>query len=178
MFRRLASLHRLPSKTGSPASSVLSRRYDFLTSVSLLLVSLDSRYHTDSLSFLSRWTERIRGQPLGVGRPVTPARIHWGDGRTSQVPVRPPSYVCLVPATAVGSALPEHIQEANVVPTLSTMKTPTLMLSRLNSRAFGFAVYASQRRLPAHHARLVSGGWSCLTELACTHKVSKKDFAR
>ena len=73
MLRRLASLHRLPAGSGSPASTVLSRRYDFLSSVSRHSVSLDSRYRTDTLSFLSRWTERAGGQPLGVGHPVPPA---------------------------------------------------------------------------------------------------------
>lgn len=73
LFRRLASLHRLPAGSGSPASAVLSRRYDFLSSVSRHSVSLDSRYRTDALSFLSRWTERTTGQPLGVGHPVPPS---------------------------------------------------------------------------------------------------------
>ncbi len=75
LLRRLASLHRLPAGSGSPASTVLSRRYDFLSSVSRHSVSLDSRYRTDALSFLSRWTERNSGQLLGVGHPVTPAGI-------------------------------------------------------------------------------------------------------
>src|SRR3954453_12086021 len=33
------------------------------------------------------------------------------------------------------------------------------MISGLNRTAFGLAVYASQGRLPAHHARLASGCW-------------------
>jgi len=73
MLRRLAFLHRLPAGSGSPASTVLSRRYDFLSSISRPLVSLVSRYRTDGLSFLPRLTERTSRQPLGVGNPVTPA---------------------------------------------------------------------------------------------------------
>ena len=41
--------------------------------------------------------------------------------------------------------------------------TPTKGLSKLNSMAFGLAVYASQCGLPTPHARLASGRWSGAT---------------
>jgi hypothetical protein len=56
---------------------------------------------------------------------------------------------------------------ARTVPAKKRTKTPTHNpISRLNSMAFGLAVYASQCRLPKHHARLASGcrlrsaGWA------------------
>ncbi len=46
---------------------------------------------------------------------------------------------------------------------ISKAKAPTKGLSKLNSMAFGLAVYASQDGLPRHHARLASGRWSGAT---------------
>ena len=43
---------------------------------------------------------------------------------------------------------------------MTKTKAPTMVLSKLNSMAFGLAVYASQRRLPDDHARLASSCWS------------------
>ena len=45
----------------------------------------------------------------------------------------------------------------NKTPSDSTTKAPTTVLSRLNSMASRLAVYASQCRLPIHHARLAPG---------------------
>ena len=43
---------------------------------------------------------------------------------------------------------------------ISKAKAPTKGLSKLNSMAFGLAVYASPGSLPHHDARLASGCWS------------------
>ncbi len=48
----------------------------------------------------------------------------------------------------------------------SKAKAPTKGLSKLNSMAFGLAVYASQDGSPRHHARLASGRWSGVTARA------------
>ncbi len=45
----------------------------------------------------------------------------------------------------------------------TTAKAPTKGLSKLNSMAFGLAVYASPGSLPHHDARLASGRWSGAT---------------
>jgi hypothetical protein len=41
--------------------------------------------------------------------------------------------------------------------------SPRVVISGLNRTAFDLAVYASQGRLPTHHARLASGCWSSST---------------
>ena len=46
---------------------------------------------------------------------------------------------------------------------MTKTKAPTMVLSKLNSMAFGLAVYASQCGLPTSHARLASGRWSGAT---------------
>ncbi len=46
---------------------------------------------------------------------------------------------------------------------MTNAKAPTISLSKLNSMAFGLAVYASRCGLPQPHARLASGRWSGVT---------------
>ena len=55
-------------------------------------------------------------------------------------------------------------------------KAPTTSLSELNSMAFGLAVYASQDRLPDHHARLASSCWSDATGRAFHPQGSNERF--
>jgi len=47
---------------------------------------------------------------------------------------------------------------------ISKAKAPTKGLSKLNSMAFGLAVYASWSELPQYHAKLASSCWSGSTE--------------
>ena len=48
-FRRPASLHRVRAESRSPASTILSGRYDFLSPVSPPFVAFGWRYHTGRL---------------------------------------------------------------------------------------------------------------------------------
>jgi hypothetical protein len=58
-----------------------------------------------------------------------------------------------------------------------TAKAPARnRLSKLNNMAFRLAVYASQRRLPGHHARLAPRCWSTLLGGLSTRKVPLKGF--
>ena len=66
--------------------------------------------------------------------------------------------ICTCSSTPVGRTVPHQKRNARTVPAKKRTKTPTRNpISRLNSMAFGLAVYASQCRLPKHHARLASG---------------------
>jgi len=55
---------------------------------------------------------------------------------------------------------PRPLRCSSVALDISKAKAPTKGLSKLNSMAFGLAVYASQCELPTPHARLASGLWS------------------
>ena len=59
---------------------------------------------------------------------------------------------------------------------VGTAKALTIGLSKLNSMAFGLAVYASQAGLPRRHARLASGRWSGTTGRAFHPQDSTERF--
>ena len=85
-----------------------------------------------------------------------------GNHRLSQVSASPPLSIRLVLRPRSDQRF-RPIRNADVVPANGTAETPTLNLfSRLNSKAFGLLVYASQGGLLTHHATLSSGGWSTL----------------
>jgi hypothetical protein len=52
------------------------------------------------------------------------------------------------------------LRHSSVAPGMQKAKAPTNSLSELNSKAFGFAVYASWSELPQYHAKLASSCWS------------------
>ena len=64
-----------------------------------------------------------------------------------------------------------------MAPATGKTKAPArLPLSKLNSMAFGLAVYASQRWLPRRHARLASSRWSDVTGRAFHPQGSNERF--
>ena len=64
-----------------------------------------------------------------------------------------------------------------MAPDMTNTRTPTiLVISELNSMAFGLAVYASQCRLPRPHARLASSRWSDATGWAFHPQGSSERF--
>ena len=146
--RCLASHPPGPRGSSSPVSSVLSRHCDFLPSFPPRFVSFAWRYHgITHISLPPPLRAAASGQGLLPGIPVR--ECFRGDDRISQVPGEPrfpfahvlrprPAPVCL---TACGTS--------GVAPALRTTKAPTIRtISRLNSMAFGLAVYASRCRLP------------------------------
>ena len=112
----------------------------------------------------------------GVGHPVTPAGNPRGNDRTSQVPGEPRLSVCTCSVDAGRTACTRPLRCSSVALGMSTAKAPTKGISTLNSMAFGLAVYASQRRLPGHHARLASGRWSGATGRALHPQGSAEKF--
>ena len=83
-----------------------------------------------------------------------------GSNRISQVPGEPQSSVCHVPNRRRQDCLHQTIKCNSVALGHRKAKAPTNGLSTRNSMAFELAVYASQRGLPQHHARLTSSCWS------------------
>ncbi len=99
----------------------------------------------------------------GVGHPVLRPGYCRGDDRISQVPGEPQLSVCTCSIDSGRIACTRPLRCCNVALGISKAKAPTIGLSKLNSMAFGLAVYASQDGLPRHHARLASGRWSGAT---------------
>jgi hypothetical protein len=99
------------------------------------------------------------GRGPGVGHPVPPAGDCREGGGASQVPGEPPRTCPVlrprrdrVRQASCGAATRPSVR-------MTTSAPATLIISGLNSTARSLAVYASQCRLPGHHARLASGRW-------------------
>jgi len=156
--RRPASLPRVPGGASSPASTVLSGRYDFLPLLPPRFVAFAWRYHPSARVSPARgralpravfrsWSPGISGRDFCRWKRQDLLRS-WGTP------------IVLLPCspTPVG---PTHqaMQCVGAAPAVSTTKAPAFVLSRLNHTASALAVYASQAGSPRHHARLASGCW-------------------
>ena len=73
--RRPASLPRVLDGASSPASSVLSERYDFLPPISPRFVAFAWRYHSQRSCFARVRPSAVARGSLGVGHPVSPAGL-------------------------------------------------------------------------------------------------------
>ena len=71
--RRPASLPRVPDGASSPASTVLSGRYDFLPSIPRRFVSFAWRYHSSARVSPGERPSAAADGSSGVGHPVPPA---------------------------------------------------------------------------------------------------------
>jgi hypothetical protein len=159
MIRRLASLHWL-----QPGAVRQLRRYyqDAMTSCRSSRRPPLPLFGGTAVSLVAFAPQRTSA-PLkpGVGNPVSPAGMlprkrqelpsSWG---TSSVRLH------MFHSDSGGTAHTRPLQCSSVAPVISKAKAPTTGLSKLNSMAFGLAVYASQDGLPRHHAKLASGRWS------------------
>ncbi len=93
--RRPASLHQVPAGSGSPASAVLSGRYDSPWPVPPRFVAFAWRYHPctpDSLP--SVWRAAPTGRGVSQSAPVAPAALMGGDHGASHVPAEPQLHLC------------------------------------------------------------------------------------
>ena len=176
MIRRLASLHWLRAGGRSPASPVLSRRYDFPPSLPPHFVTFVWRY-LNAHSFCSL--------PSGTSVPLRA----WicSPGLSSRDLVEettgPPKFLenlngpfAMFQSDSGRTARTRPSRCGSVAPGRSTAKAPAKGLSRLNSMAFGLAVYASPDGLATHDARLASGRWSGSTGRASHPQGSKERF--
>ena len=113
----------------------------------------------------------------GIVLPVTLSG-HFGGGeeRASQVPGGPPVHMpCSLTPAGLQCSLPQSI---GVLPSvkLTTSAPATSTLSKLNCRAYGLPVYASQDRLPYHHATLGSSCRHAWLGGLLTHRVPMESF--
>src|SRR6266566_8239789 len=95
------------SGASSPASTVLSKHYDFLPPLPPRFVAFAWRYLSCTRSVRSSGG-RVRRKRPGVGHPVAPAGIYRGNDRSSQVPGEPRLSVCHVQSTPAGLIAPDH----------------------------------------------------------------------
>jgi hypothetical protein len=164
-----------PAGGGSPASTVLSRRYDFLPPIPPRFVAF-ARQYLGVHSFFSLLGGRVRRRgPELITRYLQPG-VCRGNGRISQVPGEPQSFVCTCSRDAGRTAVTRPLRCSSVAPVMPTARAPAKGLSALNSTASELAVYASQRRLPGRHARLASGRWSGATGRAFHPQGSAERF--
>ena len=103
------------SGASSPASAVLSKRYDFLPPIPPHFVAFAWRYLSVSLVvFAPRRTSAPPGP--GVGHPVSPAGSRRGNDRTSQVPGEPRLSVCTCSSDAGRTARTRPVHSAAAWP--------------------------------------------------------------
>lgn len=147
-----------PDRSSRLASVRVARRYHALLAadfVSPLVAASETR----GLELLIRYSGRNSavetiGPPKFLGNPDIHLLRFFDPGRTAR-------------------RLPERGRHA--APAKKTTKAPTYIpLSRLNCLASGLAVYASQQRLPARHARLASGCWLGFAEWTHTTGFQRK----
>jgi hypothetical protein len=166
-----------PGGTRSPASWVLSRRYDFLPPLPPRFVAFAWRYLGCTRSFRSATDE------------CAAAAWSWSPGssirdrprRRQDLPSswRTPIVRLHMFHTDAGrTAVTRPLQCRGVALGNRTAKAPARGLSTLNSMAFGLTVYASQCGLPRSHARLASGRWSGATGRAFHPQGSAERFLK
>src|SRR5262245_23570989 len=164
------------SGASSPASAVLSRRYDSLPPIPPHFVSFAWRYpRVHSFSSLPGGRVRRRGLELLTRSPVRElAEEEAGSPRFLGTPnVRSPCSV-----DAGGTADTRPLRWRSVAPGITKARAPTRGLSALNSMAFGLAVHASRCGLPAPRAGLASSRWSGSTGRVFHPQGSDERFQR
>ena len=113
----------------------------------------------------------------GVDYPVTPAGILPRRRQDLSSSWRTPNVRLHMFFDSGRTACTRPFRCSSMAPASATAKAPTrIVLSKLNSMAFGLAVYASQCRLPRPHARLASSRWSDATGRAFHPQGSDERF--
>ena len=135
--RRPASLPRVLDGASSPASTVLSGRYDFLPPVPPRFVSFAWRYHSQRSRFARTRPSAAAGGSPGVGHPVSPAgTLVSGNDRISYVPGEP--RLCSCPALRPRQDRRiRPLRCAGAAPAVSTTKAPALRTFEAQSHGFG-----------------------------------------
>ena len=165
------------SEASSPASTVLSRHYDFLPPIPPRFVAFAWQYLGCTRRIRSS-ADECRRQGLELVNPVSPA------GKSPRETTGAPKFLenlkivrlhmfsrlrqdCLHQTIEAPQHGPWHRNSEG---------SHENGLSKLNSMAFGLAVYASQGWLPRPHARLASGRWSGATGRAFHPQGSNERF--
>jgi hypothetical protein len=163
------------SGASSPASAVLSKRYDFLPPFSPHFVSFAWRYLEST-----RWFRSPADECTARAWSCSPGKPHRDCSRRRQD--LPSSWgisivrLHMFQSDAGRTAHTRPLRCSSVALGHRKAKAPTKGLSTLNSMAFGLAVYASQCGLLRHHARLASSCWSGSTGRAFHPQGSDERF--
>ena len=163
------------SGASSPASTVLSRRYDFLPPVPPRFVAFAWRYLGCTRSVRSSGG-RVRRRGLELVTRWLPPGCYRGNDRISQVPGEPRLSVCPCSVDSGRTARTRPLRCGSVAPGIRKAKAPTKGLSKLNSMAFGLAVYASQCGLPRTTQDSLPAAGQALPDGLSTRRVPTKGF--
>jgi hypothetical protein len=118
----------------------------------------------------------LSGGP-GVGHPVSPSGFSSVETTGSLKFLENPNVRLHMFFDSGRTACTRPFRRGSMAPAMATAKAPTrIVLSKLNSMAFGLAVYASQCWLPRPHARLASSRWSDATGRAFDPQDSDERF--
>jgi hypothetical protein len=112
----------------------------------------------------------------GVGDPVTPAGFSLRKRQDLPSSWRTPIVRLHMFSRLRCDFGTRPLRYRNVALDVGTAKALIIGLSKLNSMAFGLAVYASQAGSPRRHARLASGRWSGTTGRAFHPQDSNERF--
>ncbi len=164
-----------PAGGGSPASAVLSRRYDFLPLIPPRFVAFARRY-LGVHSFCSLLGGRVRRRDLEL---ITRCSNREFAEETTGSPKflgNPNHLFARVPATPAGLLSPDHYGAAAWPLLCQQQGLPRWVFRRSMARLPDSLSNASQRRLPGRHARLASGRWSGATGRAFHPQGSAERF--
>ena len=129
-----------------------------------------------SLVVFAPWRTSEPPKP-GVGHPVSPSGISLRKRQDLPSSWRTPIVrLHMLQSDSGRTADTRPLRCSCVALGTKTAKAPTKGLSKLNSMAFGLAVYASPGSLPHHDARLTSGCWSGATGRAFHPQGSDERF--
>ena len=164
------------SGASSPASTVLSKRYDFLPPIPPHFVSFAWRY-LGCTRCVRSLADECAAEAWSWSPGISGREFAEETSRISQVPGEPQLSVCTCSRpTPAGLLAPDHTVQQRGPWSSNRQRLPRIGLSTLNSMAFGLAVYASQCGLPQHHARLASSRWSGATGRASHPQGSDERF--
>jgi hypothetical protein len=163
------------SGASSPASTVLSKRYDFPAPVPPHFVAFAWRYLPRSLVLFAPRRTSTPPRP-GVGNPVAPAGMSRRRRQDLPSSWGTPSVRLPCSVDAGRTAVTRPLQCRSVAVERPFAGASTFHIPGLHSMVFGLAVYASPGRLPRPDARLASSRWSDAPGRAFHPQVPTKGF--
>jgi hypothetical protein len=163
------------SGASSPASSVLSKRCDFLSPVPPHFVAF-ARQYLSVHSFCSLLGGRVRRQDLELVTRYSSREFAEEATGSPKFLGNPNHPFARVPATPAGLLSPDHYGAAAWPLSCQQQGLPRWVFRRSIARLPDSLSNASQRRLPGRHARLASGRWSGATGRAFHPQGSAERF--
>jgi len=164
------------SEASSPASTVLSRHYDFLPPIPPHFVSF-AWWYLGCTRCIRSSADGYHRRGLELINPVTPTGILPRRRQDLPSSRRTQMSVCTCSSTPAGLLTPDLIRSSSVAHAMTKAKAPCdLSISELNSMAFGLAVYASQSGLPSTTQDSLPAAGQALPDGLSTRRVPTKGF--